>query len=157
MWRSIVLAVVVSAGLGAFAERAAAQAPLACSALTVGVQVCQTGTICKCAFEAGGTMTQQPRGYLWNCDIANGACPAQTASIPLTNTTIGAVNMTPGSGRSVDNRAVQDALRAAGFDPGQTDGVIGARTRNAIREWQRSQGGSATGRLSTEEMRRLGL
>lgn len=157
MWRSIVLAVVVSAGLGAFAERAAAQAPLACSALTVGVQVCQTGTVCKCAFEAGGTMTQQPRGYLWNCDIANGACPAQTASIPLTNTMINAINVKPGSGRSVDTRAIQDALRVAGFDPGPVDGVVGSKTRNAIREWQRSQGAQATGRLNEEEIRRLGL
>ncbi|MFD2262556.1 peptidoglycan-binding protein [Lacibacterium aquatile] len=157
MWRSIVLAAVVCTGLPLVAERASAQVPLACSAQSVGMQICQTGTICKCAFEPGGTMTQQPRGYMWNCDIANGACPANTAQIPLSNTMMGQVQVSPGGRRTVDNRAVQDALRAAGFDPGATDGVIGSRTRNAIREWQRSQGANATGRLTDEETRRLGL
>lgn len=37
-------------------------------------------------------------------------------------------------------RAAQEALRANGFDPGPIDGVMGARTRDAVRAFQRSMG-----------------
>ena len=38
-------------------------------------------------------------------------------------------------------------LRLAGFDPGGADGLFGPRTRAAIRSWQQSRGGRATGYL----------
>lgn len=39
---------------------------------------------------------------------------------------------------------VQDQLRALGFDPGPSDGVMGLRTRQAIRDYVAQAGGEAT-------------
>ena len=44
-------------------------------------------------------------------------------------------------------RQIQLGLRAGGFDPGGADGLFGPRTRAAIRGWQTSRGGRATGYL----------
>lgn len=41
----------------------------------------------------------------------------------------------------------QDRLKAAGFNPGPIDGVLGPRTREALRRYQTSQGLPATGVL----------
>jgi hypothetical protein len=41
----------------------------------------------------------------------------------------------------------QEQLKAAGFDPGYIDGVVGARTRQALRRYQASQGLPITGQL----------
>ncbi len=50
---------------------------------------------------------------------------------------------------SLDQRMKsQTALKAAGFDPGAIDGVIGFGTRQAIRDWQRANGLPADGYLS---------
>ena len=43
---------------------------------------------------------------------------------------------------------LQFRLRALGFSPGPPDGVFGRRTREAIAQWQASQGGSASGYLN---------
>ena len=45
-------------------------------------------------------------------------------------------------------RAIQEGLAASGFDAGATDGLFGARTRRALREWQSSRGVLATGYLN---------
>ena len=47
-------------------------------------------------------------------------------------------------------RRIQAGLTAAGFSPGAPDGVFGAGTRRAIREWQATRGGSATGYLDAD-------
>ena len=44
-------------------------------------------------------------------------------------------------------RRIQLGLRSAGFDPGGADGLFGPRTRAAIRAWQSSRDGRATGYL----------
>ena len=44
-------------------------------------------------------------------------------------------------------RQIQLGLRAGGFDPGGADGMFGPRTRAAVRGWQTSRGGRATGYL----------
>ena len=50
---------------------------------------------------------------------------------------------------SLDQRIKsQTALKAAGFDPGPLDGVIGFGTRQAIRDWQRANNLPADGYLS---------
>lgn len=55
-----------------------------------------------------------------------------------------------------DRIALQRRLTALGFDTGGTDGVIGARTRSAIRDWQASRGMPVTGEPSLDLVRRLG-
>jgi membrane-bound lytic murein transglycosylase B len=54
-----------------------------------------------------------------------------------------------------DRTAAQDALRKLGFDPGGTDGVIGAQTRASLRAWQKARGHAADGYLSIEAVRAL--
>lgn len=48
-------------------------------------------------------------------------------------------------------RRIQVGLTAAGFSPGSPDGLFGAGTRRAIREWQAARGSSATGYLDADE------
>ncbi|WP_417935183.1 peptidoglycan-binding domain-containing protein [Falsihalocynthiibacter arcticus] len=55
-----------------------------------------------------------------------------------------------------DRRKLQERLTARGFDTGGSDGVIGPKSRDAIRDYQRSVGLSMTGEPSLELLRRLG-
>jgi peptidoglycan hydrolase-like protein with peptidoglycan-binding domain len=52
-------------------------------------------------------------------------------------------------------REAQIALRDAGFDPGGIDGVMGPKTRQALREFQASQGLPQTGKLDATTHRQL--
>jgi peptidoglycan hydrolase-like protein with peptidoglycan-binding domain len=53
-------------------------------------------------------------------------------------------------------RAAQEALKEKGFDPGPVDGVMGPKTRAAVREFQRKEGIAETGRLDLTTSSRLG-
>lgn len=44
-------------------------------------------------------------------------------------------------------REAQQALRDAGYDPGPIDGILGPRSRQALRDYQRDEGLRATGAL----------
>lgn len=52
-------------------------------------------------------------------------------------------------------RAIQQQLRARGFDPGPADGAAGTRTVNAAREFQRAVGLSVDGELTGALLARL--
>jgi peptidoglycan hydrolase-like protein with peptidoglycan-binding domain len=54
-------------------------------------------------------------------------------------------------------KAAQEALRDKGYDPGPADGQMGAKTRAAVREFQRKEGLKATGTLDSTTMARLGV
>jgi lytic murein transglycosylase len=54
-----------------------------------------------------------------------------------------------------DRTAAQAALARLGFDPGGTDGLIGAKTRQALRAWQKQRGLPADGYLSPTVLTRL--
>lgn len=47
--------------------------------------------------------------------------------------------------------AIQSALNAKGFNAGIVDGILGNRSRQAIRDYQRSWGHKATGKLTTPQ------
>lgn len=55
----------------------------------------------------------------------------------------------------VDRMTAQRALMALGFDTGGADGVVGLKTRAALRTWQKARGVTADGYLSTDMVRRL--
>lgn len=55
-----------------------------------------------------------------------------------------------------DRKALQGRLTARGFDTGGTDGVIGPKTENAIRAYQRGAGLAQTGEPSLALLRDLG-
>ena len=50
---------------------------------------------------------------------------------------------------------IQRGLRERGFDPGTLDGIVGPRTRAALRRWQTAQGLPATGYLDESAARAL--
>lgn len=60
-----------------------------------------------------------------------------------------------GGGEQV--RLLQQRLRNAGFMPGPIDGILGPKTRQAIRRFQEAHGLRATGRLNTATRQALGL
>ena len=46
---------------------------------------------------------------------------------------------------------VQDGLASVGFSPGESDGLFGAKTRGALRGWQKRRGLEETGYLTREQ------
>jgi len=55
----------------------------------------------------------------------------------------------------VDRMTAQRALASLGFDPGAADGLVGLKTREALRAWQKARGLVADGYLSPDMIRRL--
>jgi len=58
---------------------------------------------------------------------------------------------------SEDNKKVQQSLIDKGYDAGPVDGVLGSRTRAAIRQYQASEKLAVTGRLDAETAGKLGV
>jgi hypothetical protein len=56
-----------------------------------------------------------------------------------------------------DVMAMQQALKDKGHDPGPIDGVVGPRTRAALRDYQRAEGLTPTGRWNDETAAKLGV
>jgi len=54
-----------------------------------------------------------------------------------------------------ERKALQQALKDKGFDPGPIDGVIGAGTKKALRAWQRTQGLPADAYASAATLEKL--
>ena len=54
-----------------------------------------------------------------------------------------------------DRTGAQDSLRKLGFDPGESDGIVGAQTRVALRAWQKARGKPADGYLSIDVVKAL--
>jgi len=61
------------------------------------------------------------------------------------------------SGNADQVKAVQQALKDQGHDPGAIDGVMGPKTQAALRDYQQKQGLKATGRLDAETSAKLGV
>jgi peptidoglycan hydrolase-like protein with peptidoglycan-binding domain len=54
-------------------------------------------------------------------------------------------------------KAIQQALKDKGHDPGEIDGVMGPKTRAALRDYQKKEGLKATGQLDKETAAKLGV
>jgi peptidoglycan hydrolase-like protein with peptidoglycan-binding domain len=54
-------------------------------------------------------------------------------------------------------RSVQQALNDKGFDPGPIDGIMGPRTRSAIRSYEKQQNMPANGALTAKVLDGLGV
>lgn len=87
-------------------------------------------------------------GVMEEADAWRAAAPAG-----LANGRFGAQSWNTGNPLQV--RGVQTALDALGFDPGVADGVLGQRTADAIRDYQRAEGLSVTGTVTPELIERL--
>jgi peptidoglycan hydrolase-like protein with peptidoglycan-binding domain len=57
----------------------------------------------------------------------------------------------------IDNREVQEALKAKGNDPGPIDGRMGPKTRAALKAFQEASGLKATGQLDNQTAEKLGI
>ncbi|HEU5196705.1 MAG TPA: peptidoglycan-binding domain-containing protein, partial [Methylomirabilota bacterium] len=60
-------------------------------------------------------------------------------------------------GNTEQVRAVQQALKDKGHDPGNIDGKMGPKTQAALRDFQNKEGLKASGRLDAETMAKLGV
>ena len=54
-------------------------------------------------------------------------------------------------------KAVQQALKDKGHDPGELDGKMGPKTQAALREFQKAQGLQGNGRLDDKTIQALGV
>jgi peptidoglycan hydrolase-like protein with peptidoglycan-binding domain len=63
----------------------------------------------------------------------------------------------PGAHGSSTVRDAQQALHDKGFDVGPIDGVMGPRTESAVRDYQRQQGMTPSGRLDRETLSGLNV
>ncbi|MBI3312579.1 MAG: peptidoglycan-binding protein [Candidatus Omnitrophica bacterium] len=89
----------------------------------------------------------------------NAAPTAQTpgaADLPATaSSTTAAAATAQLTEESARVREVQLALRAAGFDPGSSDGRLGPRTRSAVREFQQANGLEPDGKVGPRTWAKL--
>jgi len=72
--------------------------------------------------------------------------------------------MSGSSGTAMSNRGsgshikeVQQALKDKGYDPGPVDGVMGSKTKDALKSFQSASNLSATGTLNSETAEKLGV
>jgi Putative peptidoglycan binding domain len=54
-------------------------------------------------------------------------------------------------------RQVQQALKDKGHDPGPADGVMGSKTKAALKSYQQAEGLKATGEIDARTMAKLGV
>ena len=122
------------------------------------------------------TQTRTPIAAL--CALALTSAPmafaqdGQRSSKPFDDNRVGTIDMssTPGSGGQyagpelrnlgydqAEARRLQQALAARGFDPGPIDGILGNRTRAALRAFQQQQKLAGAGRFDRETATALGL
>lgn len=77
----------------------------------------------------------------------------------VTGTLVLALTTTPLAAQTADRADVERAqkmLQQAGHDPGPIDGVVGAKTRAALRAYQKAHGLGETGRLDEATLAKLG-
>ena len=78
--------------------------------------------------------------------------PAQVASTPPAVTTETAAAATD---EKAHVQQVQLALKAAGFDPGSSDGKLGPRTKAAVRDFQQANGLNPDGKVGSRTWSKL--
>ena len=94
-------------------------------------------------------------GPIWSQDVPAGKAPAR--DLP------GPAQPMPGNQSSRQSesaeqiKAVQQALKQKGHDPGAINGVMGPQTLQALRAFQQSNGLKPTGVLDSETAQKLGI
>lgn len=68
-----------------------------------------------------------------------------------------ASTQTSGSQSRTQITQVQQALKAKGYDPGTTDGVMGTSTQEALRKFQQANGLPVTGMVDGQTAKALGI
>ena len=65
--------------------------------------------------------------------------------------------MNRGMARTENVKKIQEALRDKGNDPGTIDGIVGPKTREALKSFQTANKLPATGRIDNETAKQLGV
>ena len=73
-----------------------------------------------------------------------------SAPIPSSEEHASVQTAEPASLEDMSDKQIQEALKNAGFDPGPADGKIGAKTRAAIKEFQRDNGLTVDGKVGAQ-------
>jgi|GEM_PF-2696041 len=140
------MALTITANAG---QAMAQQGAWVCSAQTVGQQVCQAEGVCRCIYSPGGTMTRDPVGYRWDCNLLYGKCAPGSAYPALARNTAPVADSNPANrNRREIVSSIQQDLKRLGFDPGPVDGVDGGKTKAAIKRYEESAGLPVTGTAS---------
>jgi len=94
-------------------------------------------------------------GPVWSQDAPGGKAPGRDlpdAAQPMPG------NQTGRQSESAEQiKAVQQALKQKGHDPGAINGVMGPQTLQALRSFQQSNGLKPTGVLDSETVQKLGI
>jgi osmotically-inducible protein OsmY len=61
------------------------------------------------------------------------------------------------AGSQAQTVAMQQALKNKGFDPGPMDGIVGPRTASALKEYQKSENLTMTGKMDRDTAAKLGI
>ena len=103
---------------------------------------------------AGGKATKvDVTTNLWQADATDRALDNKRAT---TGDRRGALDRDAVGGQE-DIRQVQQALKKEGHDPGPVDGVMGEKTQQALRDFQKSKNLKVTGRLDDQTADALGV
>jgi peptidoglycan hydrolase-like protein with peptidoglycan-binding domain len=84
---------------------------------------------------------------MWKLSMAAAGAVMMFASAALGHPTMGDEQV----------KAVQQALKDNGLDPGTVDGRMGPKTQAALRDFQKAHGMDATGRIDMKTMQSLGV
>lgn len=99
--------------------------------------------------------------------MSNGASPSAAVPMPVSPTSVmpaapvgeaapPAATAMPLPAEGAERvRAIQQALHAAGYDPGPVDGKLGRRTQQAIRQFQEAHGLSVDGKVGPKTWAKL--
>src|SRR6185503_3365693 len=104
---------------------------------------------------SSGTGSSQKSSDAYKGSSSSSSSDMHTQKDPSTSTSSSRASTTRMSKDKV--KAVQAALKNKGMDPGPEDGVLGPKTQQALREFQKSNNLSATGRLDDKTVSALGV
>jgi peptidoglycan hydrolase-like protein with peptidoglycan-binding domain len=137
------------------------------SVLTLTVAAAMVATTAFAQSGAGAPGTPPPTSETTTPDSTSpSASPSTSTDKPVTSTDKAPDSMKPekksrmpsaGTGDRERVKAVQQALKDKGYDPGAVDGVMGPRTRAALKDFQKKEGVKDTGRLDQETLAKLGV
>lgn len=77
--------------------------------------------------------------------------------LPKGSRSAGTVELGAGHSSTADIKQAQQALKDKGYDPGAVDGVMGARTKEAIKSFQNASSLQVTGTLDAATAQQLGV
>jgi peptidoglycan hydrolase-like protein with peptidoglycan-binding domain len=111
----------------------------------------KSGATDKSAGGAAGTPDKSGAGSATSGGASTGTTSGPAGSTSTTD------RSAAGGGNTEQVKALQQALKDKGHDPGEVDGVMGQKTQSALRDFQKKEGLKETGRLDSETASKLGV